>query len=162
MQHVMTDEIWKDIEGYDGRYMVSNLGRVKNCQRNKLMALSLDKDGYLTVQLTLNKAYKNHKVHRLVATHYIENINNLPEVNHKDKVRRNCQSSNLEWITRQGNVEHSKAKYFDFISPSDTFVRVFNLSKFCRDKSLDQGTMSRVHSGAIPQHKGWRKHYATT
>lgn len=154
----MTDEIWKDIEGYEGRYMVSNLGRIKNCNRNKLLATRLDKDGYLVVNLYIGTIGKTHKVHRLVAIHFIQNASNLPQVNHLDKNRANPAADNLEWVTPQKNVEHSKAMRFVFLSPDGACVDVFNLNKFCREWKLDLSAMHKVHSGIASHHKGWRKH----
>ncbi|QJD54715.1 putative winged helix-turn-helix domain-containing protein [Pseudomonas phage MR4] len=154
----MTDEIWKDIEGYEGRYMVSNYGRIKNCNRNKLLAVRLDKYGYLVVNLYIGTNGKTYKVHRLVATSFIPNPDKLPHVNHKDKNRANPAVDNLEWVTPQQNVEYSKALTFSFVSPDGSYCSVFNLNKFCRDKSLDLSAMHKVHSGLASHHKGWRKY----
>lgn len=97
----MTDEIWKDIEGYEGRYMVSNYGRVKNCARNKYLACTIKSStGYREVCLQHPKlGQRNELVHRLVALAFIPNERNLPFINHKEEDRSNPVASNLEWCT---------------------------------------------------------------
>ena len=98
------NEIWRDIKGYEGLYQVSNLGRVKNKRRNKLLKLQLQKDGYLRVGLyDKNLKWSCKKVHRLVAEAFISNPSNLEYVNHKDEDKSNNDASNLEWCTRHYN-----------------------------------------------------------
>ncbi|AQS10599.1 NUMOD4 motif protein [Clostridium saccharobutylicum] len=98
------EEMWKDIKGYKGLYKVSNLGRVKNIKRNKLLKLQLQKDGYLRVGLyDKNVNYSTKKVHRLVAEVFISNPNNYKCVNHKDENKSNNNADNLEWCTHHYN-----------------------------------------------------------
>ena len=102
-------EQWKPINGTDGRYEVSDLGRVRtNSQRPGLLTLTIQKSGYRYAMIEMhNGKPKNCRVHRLVAQHFIPNPNNLPEVNHIDGDKANNQVSNLEWCTRSHNVKHS-------------------------------------------------------
>ena len=99
------EEIWKDIQGYEGLYRVSNLGRVKSFHKAKEHILSpgKDKDGYFQVQLYKNGINKMRKVHRLVAQAFISNPNNLPQINHKDENKQNNNVDNLEWCTNEYN-----------------------------------------------------------
>ena len=97
------NEIWKDIKGYEGLYQVSNLGRVKNKRRNRLLKLRLERNGYLRVSLYKNSKVSCKFVHRLVAQNFIPNPNNLEYVNHKDEDKSNNDASNLEWCTRRYN-----------------------------------------------------------
>ena len=103
-------EIWKPIEGYSGRYEVSNYGNVKRVShetkakdgtiktfKEELKKQGTDKDGYKTVMLYIGRNRKLFKVHRLVALAFIDNPNNLPMVNHKDENKANNHISNLEW-----------------------------------------------------------------
>ena len=114
-------EIWKDIQGYEGFYQISNLGTVKSLERvvdkgngilqhrkERIMNKRESVDGYYIAKLNVNKKSTSIAVHILVARHFIDNPNNYPEVNHKDCNRKNNQVDNLEWCTHQQNVEHSK------------------------------------------------------
>ena len=114
-------EIWKDIQGYEGFYQISNLGNVKSLERvidkgngilqhrkERIMNKRESVDGYYIAKLNVNKESTSIAIHILVARHFIDNPNNYPEVNHKDCNRKNNQVDNLEWCTHQQNVEHSK------------------------------------------------------
>lgn len=102
-------EIWLKIKDYDGMYEISNLGRIKSLKRNSERILSLTKDryGYLGVRLCKNGIMKRFKVHRLVAEYFIDNPNNLFEVNHIDGNKENNVVDNLEWSTRSQNLKHA-------------------------------------------------------
>lgn len=117
---VMSDEeIWKDILGYEGYYQVSNLGRVKALRRKKatrwgnyfwlketIKSPYPQEDGYLQIGLSKDGKKTNFLLHRLVGLAFIPGDTSL-EINHIDFDRKNCRADNLEWETRQGNVEHS-------------------------------------------------------
>ncbi|HFK8175729.1 TPA: NUMOD3 domain-containing DNA-binding protein [Clostridium perfringens] len=109
-------EVWKDIKGYEGMYQISNLGRVKALERidsrglrrkEKILKYNNTKNGYLEAVLCKNGKTKHITVHRLVAIHFIENINNLPIVNHIDGNKQNNKVDNLEWCTYSYNVKHA-------------------------------------------------------
>jgi hypothetical protein len=110
----MEEEIWKDIEGYEGLYQVSNLGRVKSLARYKQNHSKLQKvnerllsprfrRNYYVVALCKEGTVKNVSVHRLVAETFIPNPNNYPIINHKDENSLNNCINNLEWCTYQYN-----------------------------------------------------------
>lgn len=107
-------EIWKDIPGYEGSYQVSNLGRVRSLNYNhtgeiKLLKQGTDKKGYKRVSLYKNGKEKKYPVHRLVAITFISNPNNYKEVNHKDEDKSNNNVNNLEWCTREYNINYGTA-----------------------------------------------------
>ena len=111
----MTEEIWKDVVGYEGLYQVSNIGNVRSLDKydsgkkfwpGRVMKLIVDKDGYLIVGLRKDRKSKLHKVHRLVAAAFIENPHNFPEVNHIDENKQNNYMENLEWCTTRYNVTY--------------------------------------------------------
>lgn len=102
-------EIWRKIEGFD--YEVSNLGRVRSLgidiyHKGKILK-PINKHGYLSVGLCKEGCKPKHfQVHRLVATAFIPNPNNLPFINHKDENPLNNCVDNLEWCTPKYNVNY--------------------------------------------------------
>ena len=118
----MEEEIWKDVEGYEGYYKISNLGRLKSLDRwvefkdgrkyhynEKIVIGSIGRDGYIDVKLSKNGKCKTVKLHRIVALAFVKNDDkeNKTEVNHKDLDRTNAKASNLEWVTHQENIKYS-------------------------------------------------------
>lgn len=117
------EEQWKDVVGWEDRYEVSNFGNVKSksylkhtanmhgpmsfMTRPKVMSQVVNPGGYLAIDLRKNKTRATGLIHRLVATAFLENPDNLPIVNPKDSDRTNNRYSNLEWCTQQHNVQHS-------------------------------------------------------
>lgn len=103
------EEIWKDIDGYIGKYQVSNLGKVRSLPRNgtvrykRILKIQTDRKGYNYVSFHKKK----FKVHRLVAEAFIPNPENKPQVNHIDGNKINNCVNNLEWATAQENIQHS-------------------------------------------------------
>ena len=105
------EENWKPITGYENKYEISNFGRVKSyAQANRQGRTTyghLDKKGYRTVFLYDKPQHGTwFKVHRLVATAFLENPNNYPEVNHKDENKSNNYIDNLEWCTNLYNSRY--------------------------------------------------------
>lgn len=101
-------EEWRDIEGYEGLYQVSNDGRVKSYKRNKngkLLTNTTNNDGYLVVSLydSVNKKEIQKKVHRLVAEAFIPNPDNKPQIDHINTVRNDNRVENLRWCTQNEN-----------------------------------------------------------
>lgn len=106
----MSSEIWKDIEGYEGLYQISNFGRVKSLKWNhsniiKTLKLS-NNGGYIRTSLFKNKAEKRFYVHVLVAQAFIPNPNKYPEVNHIDENKSNNHVDNLEWCNKSYNANY--------------------------------------------------------
>lgn len=106
------DEIWRDIEGYEGIYQISNKGRVKSLYKGSERILKPWNNGrgYYCIILCNDNVKKTFLLHRLVAQAFIPNLYNLSEVNHKDENKLNNCVVNLEWCTRQYNVDYSLSK----------------------------------------------------
>lgn len=103
------DEQWRYIYlmNSKSRYMVSSCGRVYSEYSNKILKPVVSNCGYLRVNLYHNKNNKKVSVHRLVAIAFIDNPDNLPEVNHKDGDKTNNNVDNLEWVTSSMNDYHA-------------------------------------------------------
>jgi hypothetical protein len=110
-------EIWKDIKGFEGKYQISNIGRVKsirispkNKKGNLIMKTNKDSRGYNCIGLWKdfdNKLKKQNRPYKLVAIHFLENPNNYKCVNHKDGNKLNDNVNNLEWCSHSQNIKHA-------------------------------------------------------
>jgi hypothetical protein len=120
MEKIIMFEEWKDIEGFENLYQVSNFGNVKSLQhytiksngviqnfKERILQPGNMTSGYCFVGLTRNKKCKNFAVHRLVAKAFIPNPNNFSDINHKDGNKKNNHVENLEWTTRSKNLKHA-------------------------------------------------------
>jgi len=110
-------EEWRNIKGYDGLYKVSNKGRVKSVARpckgfgykfavDRILKPKCNRGGYLEIMLSMNGKHKTVAIHRLVASAFIPNPNELPYVNHKDECKTNNNVENLEWCTPKYNANY--------------------------------------------------------
>lgn len=120
-------EIWKEIDGFDGRYQISNYGRVKTMwdsnqyqpriNRERFLVPSIHRQGYLRVGLTKDGKTHLYYIHRLVANAFLPNPYGLPQVNHKDEDKANNivipghpELSNLEWCDSKYNSNYGTKK----------------------------------------------------
>lgn len=102
------NEIWIDINGYEGLYQISNLGQVKSFQKDKekILSLAYNNAGYLKVILCKNGTKKTHLVHQLVAHAFVPGYREGLVVNHIDENKSNNHASNLEWVSQRENTIH--------------------------------------------------------
>lgn len=99
-------EKWKDIVGYESYYQISDIGRIKRKDTEKILKNNI-RNGYEYVTLCVNGQRKKFYVHRLVAIAFIPNPNSYEQVNHKDGNKSNNKASNLEWCTQKENLLHA-------------------------------------------------------
>ena len=176
-------------EIYEG-FEVSNLGRIKSLNyhrsgKSKLRKQSENTDGYLQVTLWKNGKYKTCKVHRLVAETFLENPENLPQVNHKDENKKNNfvflnedgsinkEKSNLEWKSPKDNCNHGTRN--ERISKTNTngklskrvlqlsldgkLIREWESTNECGRNGFKQGNVASCCRGERKTHKGFRWKY---
>ena len=190
----MISEIWKtavyDDEIYEGLYKVSNLGRIlslnyRNTGKAELMNPFDNGRGYLQVLLYKNGKRKTCKVHRLVAETFLENPENLPEVNHKDENKKNNfvflnedgsvdkKRSNLEWKNHKDNINHGthnervakantngiRSKPVLQLSLTGDLIREWPSVGECGRNGFNHGAVCRCCNGKQKTHKGFRFMY---
>ena len=130
----MNTEIWKDIEGYEGYYQVSNLGNVRSLDRieydpfnrggcngrkrllkGRVLKQGTGTNGYRYVNLSVNQKSKKYSIHRLVAEAFIPNPDNLPTVDHINRNKTDNTVSNLRWLSHYDNCAtiHIGQHYYD-------------------------------------------------
>lgn len=97
-----------NIDGFEN-YFIDKEGRVYNSKRNKYLKPYCDNLGYLQVALSKEGKLYHYRVHRLVATHYLEPIEGKPFVNHKNGNKKDNRLENLEWCTNRENMIHARA-----------------------------------------------------
>lgn len=113
-------EEWRDIVGYEGRYQVSNLGRVRSLPsfdslgRNingKILSPVNESNGYAQVTLCNKAGHRGVSVHRLVAVAFLENPNSFPDINHIDENKKNNRVENLEWCSKSYNINYGTRNF---------------------------------------------------
>lgn len=121
-------EEWRDIEGYEGLYQVSSLGRVRTLPKpmfygassnvrnheSAIRAMRIMKarkklNGYLQISLFRNGKPRTFTIHRLVAKTFLPNPHKYPYINHKDEDKSNNTVDNLEWCTPSYNIHYGSA-----------------------------------------------------
>lgn len=118
------EERWTDIPGYEGMYQASTSGKIRSVDRKilrsdgimyehkgKNLKPCINASGYLALSLRKNGSAKSYLVSRLVAMTFIENPENLPEVNHKNEIKTDNNITNLEWIGRKENCNYGSRNY---------------------------------------------------
>lgn len=105
-------EIWMPIKEYDGLF-ASNFGRIKKMVGGNpcIQKQQLTYNGYLVVKIKQNGVNHSLRVHRAVAMAFVPNLNNLPQVNHKDEDKLNNCAYNLEWCTSEYNNNYGTKRY---------------------------------------------------
>ena len=172
-------EVWLPVTGWEGLYEVSNLGRVRSFDqmlkhgrgglrilRGRIMKFRKNKKGYLCGGFRKNGIEVKFLAHRLVAQHFLP-PSDLPEVNHNDSNRAHNAARNLEWVTRQENMDHAKlAGAFDPVKyprrapklSAETIpkIRAARLDKKTYKAIAAEFDICQMHAWNIVNNKRWR------
>lgn len=169
-------EIWKSVNGYEGYYEISNLGNVRSLdriiflgnsfklKRGKKLTINNAGSNYSHVQLSKNNKIKRKYIHRLVAEAFIPNPFNKKEVNHINENKRDNRVVNLEWATRQENINHSnigtknhnykQEKHYETHPVTKTYFR-----NMCKEKRWNFEEFFSVDSGLRNKSNGSVRYY---
>lgn len=166
-------EEWRPVVGYEGLYEVSNMGRVKSLERVKwnnggyckvserILKPCDDGHGYLKARLFKDGKRKNCYVHRLVATAFCENPMGYTEVNHINEDKSDNRADNLEWCSRQYNVEYSKAKAIIGINKISGLILEFpSLNEASRQLGIAHSSIIKCCKGKLKSCGGFYWMYA--
>lgn len=161
-------EEWRAIDNYED-YEVSNLGRVRSIDRIRIdswgrkysllgqilkQSISISKGNYPQALVTIYKNRKAHRVlvHRLVAKAFIDNPNNLPQVNHKDENSLNNSANNLEWCDATYNVNYgmsplkranARKRKINVFDSNHSFIETLSSGKEASSKyNVSKGSVS--------------------
>ena len=169
MKENLLHEVWKPIKGYEGLYEISSLGRVRSLGRQgtkgNILKSDLRKDGYLQVHLVKKGKMKNFLVHRLVAEVFISNPNNLPEVNHINEIKSNCQVENLEWCTHKYNMNYGNRPYRNALQvqqldENDNIIAIFDsIREAGRKNNINQSHITKCCKGNLRTTGGYKWRY---
>jgi LysM repeat protein len=154
---MLTEEIWKPIEGYEGFYEISNSGRLKSNTRKiwngrcwykkqgKIMKQSKTTTGYWKAELVgRDKIRKSFKVHRMVAESFISKVEGKDLINHKDGNPLNNKVGNLEWCTQSENMQHAH----------DTGLIKNELKKFEKEIATEYETNKEITMNGLAKKYG--------
>lgn len=150
-------ERWKTIEDYPN-YMVSDMGRVKSLNyhrtgKEKFLKDSKDKDGYLYVNLSKEGKVKKFKVHRLVASAFLDNPNNLPEVNHINEDKTDNRFENIEYCDRFYNMnygtrtERTQKPILQFTKEGEFVKKWVSATQVQKELGINQSHISKCCKG---------------
>ena len=176
----MAQEIWKDIDGYEGLYQVSNYGRIKsltktiNTSYNKkrtvketILKPDIGNNGYLYVSLWKDGKKSKFTVHRLVGKAFVDNPQHKPCINHKHYNRQNASAENLEWVTHKENTLYSRdamskshvGKFFATPKSGERYITITPVGhyRFCIERLFVNKTFATMEEAVNARKEliGW-------
>lgn len=175
----------KDILGLEGKYAVTEDGKVYSYYKKGFMKTRTQRDGYLLVNLCIQGKQKTFQLHRLIALAFLDNPDDLPQVNHKNGDKTDNRVENLEWCSCAYNAQHRyspeiaamrgvnttrKTPVYERKEDSGMTRRVYNNKRVrcietgkifesgaecAREMGLDASHISKVCRGVSKSHKGF-------
>jgi len=159
---------WKEIPGYEGLYLISSDGDILSLpkmsrKKAKLLKPCLRGDcvKYQFVRLSKDGKTEKFSLHRLVAMAFLPNPEELPEVNHKDKNPMNNKVENLEWCTRQYNIEHGKNKAVYQMNGGHVVNRFQSITHASESTGIGRRNINNVLKGWAVNAGGYQWKYVT-
>lgn len=151
-------EEWKEVIGFEQRYLVSNTGKIYSILANRILKTCISNRGYELVCLRNEEGKrKQYTVHKIVATAFIPNPNGYPIINHKDENKLNNSISNLEWCSYSYNntYNHIREKATNTLINNNQIFYIYdldmnligefkNMRKFCREYNVNNGNLRKI------------------
>lgn len=155
-------EIWKDVVWYEGRYKVSNKGRVKRLKffknsglKETVLKKRFGKRWYIRYALYKQSKQKNFSIHRLVAIAFLDNPESKPQVNHINGIKDDNRLENLEWCTQSENMRHAFDTWLKKPSHKGKFWKNNHQSKPINQYSKDEYLIKKWDSIMDVQRELW-------
>lgn len=178
-------EEWKDIEGYEGLYEISNLGRVRSLDRivvysngrkyfykGEILKLKVDKYGYNIISFCKNGKHKTYTIHRLVASAFIPNTENKSCIDHINTIKTDNRVENLRWVTNKENMNnpltlnkyfgksnHNSRSVFQFNKNMELIKKWDTIKDASKNLNINQSCISMCCSGKRNKSGGYKWGY---
>lgn len=157
-----SEEIWKDVPGFEGLYQASTMGRIASIRYGfKLMSLVRNPTGYLQVAFRVNNKIKRGLVHVFIAKTFLDKCENCTQVDHINNIKSDNRVENLQWITRSNNMKNnyvrgttaidklkSKGKRVELFDKDGNSIGIFDkLRDAAKHIGVEHGNMSALVNG---------------
>jgi len=158
-------EEWRNVVGYDGKYIVSSNGNVRSLIALKSKGIPVDrkiqtdKDGYSVVSVQFNKKNKVLKIHRIVAEAFIPNPENEATVNHINEIKDDNRVANLEWCSFRDNSRHSFCRKIEQCDLEWNTIKVWDAMRDAEREGYHRRHISECCHGKNKTHAGYKWRY---
>lgn len=154
-------EKYVKIKRYDSRYSISNKGNViSHIGSEKQLSKLKHADGYLFVRLSLNNKSRTELIHRLVAEHFLDNLNNLLQVDHINGDKQNNNVENLQWITPKDNTRKSQSIKVVQLTLDGLILKVWDgFGHIQEELGFNKSNIHKCCSGKKPSMYGYKWSY---
>ena len=150
--------IWVDILGYEGLYIINKKGEIKSVKRNTFKIPQRKKLGYYDVQLFKRGISNRYLIHRLVAIAFLPNPHNYSQINHIDEDKGNNHVDNLEWCTPKYNQRYSHGRTVLQYDRNGSLIKEWDSMRETEEYGYNHGAIYRCCIGQDKHHKNsiWR------
>ena len=171
------EEIWKDIQGFEGIYQISNMGRIRSLDRYNARghwikgrmikpAINKGRGGYLELTLHNGQINITREVHRLVALHFVPGYREGLVVNHINEIKTDNRAENLEFCTRRYNMLYSDVPAYvrkPILQCDDEWnviARFHSITSASEKFGVTMNAISNCLRGITPHAAGFKWKYA--